>query len=496
MKCSERSGPLAANLRDSSKFSWPRGIVLPAMLALAAITLHTNIANAAGGQIQMVAGQQRVISAPGVTRIAIGNPNVADVKVVGTSEVLVAATGDGATELTIWRGSRIAKYSIIVSTKDPRQLRREVEKFLGDREGIRVRQVRDQVHIEGKVLTLADLEKAEEIASMYPQVRNMVRLDPSARSHIATALNRQLQRAGLPNAQASVVGRTIFLEGMVDTEADLKKAELIIGGMGNNIHNVITLGSSRLIEIDVEFVEVSKNSLDQIGIKWPTNITGAIAMDFSDNKIFRGIGVEESSLASGMQFNASFGLALQFNDGHSRTLAHPRLVAGNNQEAKFLAGGEIPIPIVTNDRVYVEFKEYGIRLNVTPHADGNGTIRAKILSEVSQIDQSVAVNGIPGFLTRRIDTHVTVHDGETIVLSGLVQVTEGKDVTKVPFLGHIPIIGELFKSRQFRERRTELVVFVTPRLVDPLSKHLRSLVRDMKRTYIDAEGTVEFGLFD
>ena len=104
--------------------------------------------------------------------------------------------------------------------------------------------------------------------------------------------------------------------------------------------------------------------------------------------------------------------------------------------------------------------------------------------------------GFPGFLTRRVDTQVTVRDGETIVLSGLIHVSQGKEVTKVPILGHLPIIGELFKSRRFRERKTELVVFVTPRLVDPLSKHLRKISSDMLRRYKDAEGEVGFGIFD
>ena len=120
----------------------------------------------------------------------------------------------------------------------------------------------------------------------------------------------------------------------------------------------------------------------------------------------------------------------------------------------------------------------------------------KITTEVSQIDQSVAVMGIPGFLSRRVNTEVSVRDGETIVLSGLLYVTEGKDVTKVPVLGHIPIIGELFKSRSFREQKTELVIFVTPRIVDPLSSHLKKLSTYMLKQYEDAEAEVGFDVFD
>jgi pilus assembly protein CpaC len=452
---------------------------------------------AAAEELSMVPGQQRVLSAPGVTRIAVANPNVADVKVVGSGEVLVTAIADGTTELTIWRGSKLYKYDVVVTTLDPKNLKKEVDKLLGDREGLRTRIVRDLVYIEGNVLTLQDLEKAEEVARIYPsQVRNVVKLDPSAHTHIAKAINKELTLAGLTMAQASVVGNTIFLEGMVDSEADMKKAEIITRAVGQNIESTLRLGASRLIELDVEFVEVSKKSLDRIGVHWPTDLSGKVNLGFEYKQVLKGPEPDSQILSGGANMEASLGLSLQFNDGVSRVLAHPRLVTANNKEASFLAGGEIPIPIISDERMEVEYKEYGIRLKITPSADANGTIQTKVLTEVSQPDQSNSVQGIPGFLTRRVDTEITVKDGETIVLSGLLHRSEGKDVTKIPVLGHIPIIGELFKSRQFQDNETELVVFVTPRIVDPVSKHLREEIREIRRRFDEAEGDVAFSLFD
>lgn len=460
------------------------------------LTLWVPPALASDEVLQMVAGQQRVLSAPGVTRIAIGNPNVADVKVVSPSEVLVTATGDGRTELTIWSGARLVKYEVIVSSMDPRQVKREVDQLLAGRRGIHVRVVRDQVHIDGQVMTLEDLERAAEVAEMYPQVQNLVKLDPDAHQQIAAALNQELARVGLTNARATVVGKMIFLEGMVDSEADLRKAEFITKSLAGNVQSVLTVGASRLIEIYVEFVEVSKSSIDRLGIDWPTNLAGDVALTYARTDVIRGTAPNAESLGVNGTANASLGLALQFNDGISRILARPRLVAGSNQEATFLAGGEVPIPLITQTSSSVEFKEYGIRLRITPSADANGTIHTKILTEVSQLDESVSVMGIPGFLVRRVDTQVTVRDGDTIVLSGLYHLSDGKDVVKVPLLGHIPIIGELFKSRRFLEKQTELVIFVTPRLADPVSKHLRQVIRDMQRRYTDTAEDVSFDLFD
>ena len=463
-------------------------------VALSLISAAT--AHAENETLNLITGQQKVISAPGVTRIAVANPNVADVKVVDAGQVLVTAVGAGQTELTVWRGNKVTGYDVRVTSMDPKQIKKEVEKVLEGREGIRVRIVKDTVVVEGNVLTLADLEKAEEVVQLYPQVKNLVKLDPSAHAHIAEAINKELASAGMVNARAVVVGATIFLEGMVDTDADMQKAEIVTRAIAKNIQSVLRVGASRMVELDVEFVEISKKSLDRIGISWPTDISGDISLQYVRDEVFKGVRPNQEYVHGEAGVKASLGLALQFNDGVSRTLARPRLVTASNQEAKFLAGGEVPIPIVTQNQVYVEFKEYGIRLKITPIADSSGTIQTKILAEISDVDASVAVMGVPGFTSRRVDTEVTVKDGETIVLSGLLYVTEGKDITKVPILGHIPIIGELFKSRQFQERQTELAVFVTPRLVDPLSARVKELSTHMRKRYEEAASDVGFSLFD
>jgi pilus assembly protein CpaC len=468
--------------------AWPLAVGLVVMAASGAAQAQT---------LELVTGQQRVLSLPGVTRIAIANPNVADVKVVEGGDVLVTAVGAGQTELTVWQGQKISKFVVSVAGMDPQQLKREVERMLGDRDGIRVKLGRDNaVIIEGVAQTYADFEKAEEIEKRFPQVRNQVRLDPSSHANITDALNKQLSRAGLNGARAHVVGSTIFLEGVVDTEADLKKADLLTRSLGAEVQSMLRVGAARMVELDVEFVEVSKNSLDRIGIRWPTDINAELSLEYTSTKVLQGAAADMSSFTAQARAAASFGLTLQFNDGVTRTLARPRLVTASGREAKFLAGGEVPIPIVTQDRIYVDYKEYGVRLQITPVVDGSGTIQTKILTEISDVDDSVAVMGIPGFISRRVDTEVTVRDGETIVLSGLLHLAEGKDITKVPILGHIPIIGELFKSRRFRDRQTELVVFVTPRIVDPLSKHLRELSADMLRKYDEAESDMKFSIFD
>lgn len=470
---------------------------LQRLVAICAITLTAGASAAQAETIALVRGQQKILAAPGLTRIAFSDPNVIDAKAISQGQVLVTAVAAGETDLTIWRGNKVTSYTVIVTAQDPRQTKRDVEKFLGRREGLSVRIVRDGVIIEGQVLTLPDLERAEEAARIYPGVRNLAKLDPSAHAHIAEAINKQLARAGLHNARATVVGSTIFLEGMVDSEADLQKAQIITSAIAKNIQTVLRIGASKMVELDVEFVEIRKNSLDRIGIRWPTDISGEINIEYARTEVLRGATRPDEELLTGTaRAAASLGVALQFNDGATRTLARPRLVTTSGQAATFLAGGEVPIPIATQNTVYIEYKEYGIRLNITPQAEASDAIQTKVLAEVSDIDPSVSVMGIPGFITRRVDTEVTVRDGETIVLSGLLHLGEGKDITKIPILGHIPIIGELFKSRQFQERKTELAIFVTPRVVDPVSERIEELSRHFRERYKEAEDEVGFSLFD
>lgn len=468
-------------------------------LAFGAAALVAALADARAAEaIDLTVGSQRVVVQRGVTRVAIADPGVADVRVVDQDHVLVTAVSPGRTDLKLWAGARLLEYVVIVTQLDPQQLKRELELKLADREGVRVRVGRDgTVTLEGTVASLADLEKTGQLARQYPQVKDAVRLDPSARTHVAEAMNRQLERAGLGGVRASVVGAVVFLEGVVDTEADLKKVDLITRAIADGALNMVTIGSARMIELDVELVEVSRRSLDRLGVIWPTDVSGSVRLNYDQVRALAGAGADSARLAvSTPGVTASFGVALRFADGTSRTIARPRLVTASGKEAHFLAGGELPIPLVTQERVHIEYKEYGIRLKITPLVDGSGTIRAKVLAEVSDVDQAVAVLGVPGFLTRRVDTEVTLRDGDTLVMSGLLSLAESKEVTKVPLLGHVPILGELFKSRGFQERETELVVFVTPRLVDPTSRHLRESGTKMLERYREAASAVSFGVLD
>jgi pilus assembly protein CpaC len=261
-----------------------------------------------------------------------------------------------------------------------------------------------------------------------------------------------------------------------------------------------------MVLVEVEFVEVSYGDNKLVGVKPPLHLVSVGDGLAATVNITRGIpGLDTATQNTGV-FNLSgaaasdFSVGARFDYGFVRVLSQPKLVCASGEKAEFVAGGEIPILTVTQNQFAVEWKKFGIVLNITPTADRQGNIGTEVYAEVSDLDRSISIraNGfeIPGFRLRDVKTKVTVKDGETIILSGLFNYNEDKEVSKVPLFGHIPIIGELFKSRNFIDKKTELAIYVTPRIVTPGSERVKELIQDARKLYKDASDSVSFSIFD
>lgn len=447
-------------------------------------------------------GAQKSLAVPGVSRIQILDPSIADVKVIESGQIAILARKEGRTTLLVWKasGQRLS-YAISVKKQDPHEVIAELRKLLGEMEGISVRMVGDRIYLDGQAYTAADADRIEEILALYPAVKSFVKISPSTKRLVAQNLNASFQKAGLKNAEATVVGSSVFLEGSVESEQELHKAELIIKAMGEDVENLLVIGVKRMILSEVQFVEVRRSSKDRVGVKYPTDLTGTATLSVNLMKQFAPLPAAENSARLSVTGSSDFALGFQANDGHARLLAQPRLVCASGEQAEFLAGGEVPIPLVTANHVSVEYKQYGVILKLRPTADRKGHIQNELEAEVSEVDTSVAVSvggavSVPGFRTRKVKTNVTVRHGETIVLSGVFSHDEQKFVSKVPGLGSIPIIGELFKNRAFDASKRELLIFVTPRIVSPDSERIRTAIEDIRTGYQRAREEVTFSIFD
>jgi pilus assembly protein CpaC len=257
--------------------------------------------------------------------------------------------------------------------------------------------------------------------------------------------------------------------------------------------------ASEQVLLQVRFAEVNRRALTEVGAGFFTSALGF------HNNVMRGTtqqfaapnfdGLSATKDAAGnlastsgqltfsdflnlFWFNPKYDLGVVVRalkqKGFFQSLAEPNLIAYNGQEASFLAGGEIPVPVVqgVSNAVSIQWKEYGIRLNFKPTIAGD-TIRLKVRPEVSTLDfaNGITLGGyrIPALQTRRAETDVELRDGQSFAIAGLLDNLSQDNNAKIPILGDLPIIGVFFKSRATRAERTELMVLVTPRLVRPLN---------------------------
>lgn len=282
-------------------------------------------------------------------------------------------------------------------------------------------------------------------------------------------------RQAFPTAQVNVdnVNGRVRLSGTVEDAVQLRSIlELSQQYSSDPVVNAMRVTDPQQVQLDVRIVEVSRNSGRELGV---------------DLQVYRG-GVKRGSTA-GVSTTVPFGnfvgnllsiggtdvdyiINVLENKGLARRLANPTLVTTSGVEANFVVGGEVPITTAysaENGSVATEtgYREYGVRLNFKPNVLDDSKISLRIRPEVSDIDSSVSVNGQPAFISRKADTTVTLRDGQSFAIAGLLQVDNERNIQQLPWLGQIPVLGTLFRSTAFQKRETDLVILVTPTLVRP-----------------------------
>lgn len=274
--------------------------------------------------------------------------------------------------------------------------------------------------------------------------------------------------------QPTAKGNLPDVQGAVDTAAVLDAyAQPNVPPLNNT-----TVSGSNQVNIRVRFAEVSRTQLLRYGITWDAFVnSGSFSFGFVSGGALAGEAVQGASnavsagLASGGSSVDVLLEALQAN-GILTVLAEPNITAVTGQTASFLAGGEIPIPVpVTNEQVGIQYKQFGVSLLFTPTLLPNKRIAMRVRPEVSSLSATGSVNianlSVPALQVRRADTTVEVGSGQTFAIAGLFQRNASQDIEKLPVVGDMPVIGNLFKSKRFQRNETELVILITPYLVEP-----------------------------
>jgi pilus assembly protein CpaC len=291
---------------------------------------------------------------------------------------------------------------------------------------------------------------------------------------------------GIGNVRAERAGDLILIVGST-TKNNMSRIDAVAKLYPTVVHNVVRdeeLMMKRMVYFRVQIIEMKKSLSESLGVKWDSSISGpaaATAVNFNDQANFRypntpPTGFPTAIPPTGFGWRPYLGLTsaitsminLAVNNGDAFVLASPELSSRSGGKAEFLAGGQIPIvsPASGTQPASVSFKDYGIKLSIEPVADEKNNISTSLKTEVSSIDYSVSISGNPGFLTRKTDSEFNVQSGQTIVLSGLVNKELQRDVSKLPQLGDLPVLGSLFRSTNFKSGRTDMVILVTPYVIE------------------------------
>ncbi len=308
---------------------------------------------------------------------------------------------------------------------------------------------------DGGILVVGKKEGETDLVLWEKSARTVWRVEVESGKRSIAGDARAFAGA-FPGLTVVEAGGSVILSGPVSTSQDKTVLEAYARSHPE-VHLRLALPEERktLLLYDLKIIEISRGETAQLGIRWPDALQ-------AKGTFAAGTG-NAGTLAVGTDFEARLNLLMA--NGKARILSNPRLACESGGEAQFLAGGEIPIVIITPETRTVKWKTYGIILKIHPTMTEGGKIRTQVNAEVSAVDHGSGTSDVPGFLTRRVSTLFSTPPGETVMLSGLVKSEMAKDVAKVPLLGQIPVIGELFKSRSFRENRTELAIFITPIMV-------------------------------
>jgi pilus assembly protein CpaC len=213
--------------------------------------------------------------------------------------------------------------------------------------------------------------------------------------------------------------------------------------------------AQQMVEIAIEITEINENHSKQYGIEFPGTIeTGETLIPSL---------VETGIWERWTPFSAA--LKAMEADGSAKVLSKPKLVTKSGSTARFMVGGEFPVAEITASAATIEWKEYGIIMKITPVVLANGKIDLLVETELSRLDYNTLVAGYPSIAKRAAISHLIIKNGETMILAGLIETTQGKTVKGVPILSKIPLLGALFRTTSITESKTNLLVFVTPTLL-------------------------------
>lgn len=426
-------------------------------LFLAAAMLSFGSACAAE-PVEVSLNESKYMAASGITRLAVGNPAIADVQLLSSGDFLLVGKKAGTTSLIVWSdGGRRTEYTVYVAGND-RGMASAIQDAIGYPK-VHVQMMKDRVMLRGKV------------------------------------------------------------ENQYEHDTALKIAGLYTGGDGSGVIDLLEMEHPSQIRLEAQIIEINSDYTKNLGIQYWSQTPGSNSnSDSSTGNSNSGITVGTAGLFYGGEdfssnrkhggwlgshvANVNVTLQALINEGKARILSRPSITTMSGKAANILIGGRIPIPVSDgNGNVSIDWHEYGMKLNIEPVVDSEDKITSKVHAEVSTLDYSHGVKidsfSVPGIATREAESEVNVRSGMTMAIGGLINSEDAKIVSKIPLLGDLPIIGRFFRHTSNTRDKREVIILITPTLVAddtpvPMSRRMKESYEEIERTARNRE-LVEMG---
>ncbi len=421
-------------------------------------------------------------SATDIGRVSVAQPEIADFVLLSPRQVYITGRAPGLTNLTIWdKNDKIRNIYDVDVAPDITRLKRMLHDILPDEKSIEIMATQDSITLTGSISSPENLKKAASLAEVYApgKVINLLQVGGVQQImlevRVAEMSNSLIKRM---NINFNAVWEGDFVYSMLGGATSIAPAMLDILGpevVYDYLDNTtINSGETTLASLDY-FPKLQTSTSEW----YPPTSRESVSMNSSPTTVAR--------------FNTDWGglgnttwtgfIDILKTNGLVKILAEPTLVCLNGQTAKFLAGGEIPVPVPSGlGTVGIEWKEFGVRLQFIPTVLSQKRISLAVQPEVSELDETrgIEFSGffIPALSTRKASTTIELEDGQSFAIAGMLKQESRDAVDKYPTLGDIPVLGSLFKSSDFQKSETELVIIVTAHMAKPLDKDKIKLPTD------------------
>ncbi|MGH7706954.1 MAG: type II and III secretion system protein family protein [Vulcanimicrobiaceae bacterium] len=446
--------------------------------------------------VSIESGHSTTLEAPGLSRVAVGDADVAGVVPIGTSQVVINAKKAGHTTVIVWAAGHERQYEVDVSEQGVddlvKLLRTAIDTQLG-RPGIQVMSSGGNVIVRGSVDSPQEFDRVAAVIAQFSGYK-FTGKNASGQFLIANLIKVAHPLGDLEKQiEAMPGGNTVHLDqdkagdlivtGHVHDRTGAEKVLAAARGLSTaylsptgKVIDRLTTDTQTQVNIKVYVLEVDETAQSALGLRLnsaqpndPVNPTTYTiggptfsAIDKIGNNLLPGAFIRTYRLAPTLD--------LLLQNGHARMLSSPDLTTTPGEEATFLVGGEVPYPFAAgNGQIAIVFQKFGVQLDVKPTLLGDGSIESKIVPEVSELDfaHGIQINGftVPALQTSKLSTDVITKAGESIVMGGLLKRINQKTIQKIPLLGDIPILGKLFRSTNYTSEKTDVVFVMTPELI-------------------------------